>query len=178
MAQPDYVPLVSSDRVRPSNRLSIPGHWSQDRPAELASLRPPTGARFGATGSDLGFGLKLAHRVAERAVLAEGEHMADVVAGCFASGCRRSSHFHRGPVIHDFEWAFALWGYLPGAPDELVVFRRDLFAGASHDYVSQRVIVDFIADEALPLAAGNVVSGLGANWRKWLRAPTPAPVAP
>jgi hypothetical protein len=57
-----------------------------------------------------------------------------------------------------------------------VAQRKDLFAGASHDYVSQRVIVDCIAEEALPLAAGNVVSGLAANWRKWLHVPTP--VAP
>ena len=60
MAQPEYVPLVSTDRVRPSSRLSTPRHWSHDRPAEIASLRQPVGARLGSTGSDLGFGLKLA----------------------------------------------------------------------------------------------------------------------
>ena len=51
MAQPDYVPLVLTDRVRSSSRLSTPGHWSQDRPAELASLRQPVGqvARPGPT---------------------------------------------------------------------------------------------------------------------------------
>jgi hypothetical protein len=164
MAQPDYVPLVTTDRVRPSSRLSIPGHWSQDRPAELTSLRQPTGANMGATGPDLGFGIKLANRVAERAVLAEGEHVADMVAGCFACGARRSSHFHRAPVIYDMEWAFTLWGFMPGAPDDLVQFRRPLFAGVDHDYARRRALVDRVPADVLPLTAAQV----SAQWQKWL----------
>ena len=182
MAQPDYVPLVSGDRVRPSNRLSTPATGAQDRPAELLTLRPPTGAGFGATGTDLGFGLKLAKRVAERAVLAEGEHLDDAVAGCFASGCRRAALFHRAPVIYDMEWAFAVWGYLPGAPEEVVAYRRPLFAGAAHDYFRQRAIADAVSEEAVRLPPRNVQAGLAVNWRKWLSvaapgaAPAPAPV--
>jgi hypothetical protein len=167
MAQPDFVPIIATDRVRPSNRLSIPGRWQQDRPAEQVSLRPPTGARLGATGSDLGFGLKLAKRVAERAVLAEGEHLADAVAGCFSSGSRRSSHFHRSPVIYDMDWAFTLWGFLPGAPDELVSYRRPIFAGADHDYSRQRAIADMATEQALRLPLREVRDGLATNWRKW-----------
>jgi hypothetical protein len=174
MAQPDYVPLVSSDRMRPSSRLSVPGHWAQDRPAELLSLRPPEGPRFGAAGTDLGFGLKLANRVAERAVLADGEHLEDVVAGCFACGCRRASIFHRGPVIHDMELAFAVWGFLTGAPDQLVDYRRPLFAGAAHDYTRQRVVADAVTEAALRLPAGNVLSGVATNWRQWLSVPDSA----
>ncbi|HTW09648.1 MAG TPA: hypothetical protein VME46_19235 [Acidimicrobiales bacterium] len=170
MAQPDYVPLVATDRVRPSSRLSTPGHWAQDRPAEIVTLRPPVGTRFGATGPDLGFGLKLAHRVAERAILANGEHREDALSGCFASGCLRASHFHRAPVIHDMEWAFGLWGFLPGAPEDLVEYRRPIFAGAAHDYVRQRVIVDHVAPETLALGPGEVSAGLAANWRRWLGA--------
>ncbi len=93
------------------NRLQVPGSWEQDRPAEIVSLRMPVGRRLGSTGSDLGFGLKLANLVAERAVIREGEHLDDVVAGCFSCGARRSSTFKRSPVIYDMEWAFALWGY-------------------------------------------------------------------
>jgi hypothetical protein len=131
------------------------------------SLRPPTGARLGATGSDLGFGLKLAKRVAERAVLAEGEHLADAVAGCFSSGSRRSSHFHRSPVIYDMDWAFTLWGFLAGAPDELVTYRRPIFAGADHDYGRQRAIADMVSEDALRLPLAEMQQGLTANWRKW-----------
>lgn len=170
MAQPEYVPLVSSDRVRPSSRLSIPGPWAQDRPAEITSLRPPEGARFGATGADLGYGLKLAARVAARAVLAEGEHSDDVVAGCFATGCRRASVYHRAPVIHDMEWAFALWGFLAGAPDALVAFRQPLFAGVAHDYVRQRQLVDQVGMDVVRMSPADVQSGLAANWRQWLSA--------
>jgi hypothetical protein len=167
MAQPDFVPIITTDRVRPSNRLSIPGPWQQDRPAEQVSLRPPTGARLGATGSDLGFGLKLAKRVAERAVLGEGEHLADVVAGCFSCGSRRSSYFHRSPVIYDMDWAFTLWGLLAGAPDELVTYRRPIFAGADHDYSRQRAIADMVTEDAVRLPLAELQEGLAGNWRKW-----------
>lgn len=169
MAQPDYVPIVSSDRVRPSSRLSMPGHWEQDRPAELLNLRPPAGAQFGATGPDLGYGLKLANRVAERAVLSDGEHLGDAVAGCFACGGRRASWYHRAPVIYDMEWAFTIWGFLPGAPDDLVAFRRPLFAGAEHDYTRQRAIADMVPEDAFGLSPADVQTGL-KTWRKWLTA--------
>ena len=46
MAQPDYVPLVSTDQVRPLNRLQVPGSWEQDRPAEIVSLRMPVRPAF------------------------------------------------------------------------------------------------------------------------------------
>ena len=167
MAQPDFVPLVPSDRIRPSSRLSTPGHWSQERPAELTTLRQPTGPRLGATGPDLGFGMKLAHRVAERAVLAEGEDRADVIAGCFACGTRRSSHFHRAPVIYDMEWAFTLWGFMPGAPADLVSFRRPLFAGVGHDYARGRALVDRVAADVVALTAAQVADRL-VTWAKWL----------
>lgn len=173
MAQPDYVPLVSTDRVRPSSRLSTPGHWSQDRPAELSSLRQPVGPRLGATGPDQGFGLKLARRVAERALLPEGEDVEDVIAGCFASGARRSSHFHRGPVIYDMEWAFTLWGFMPGAPEDLVAFRQPLFAGVAHDYDRCRALVDRVDGAIVPLSPAEVAARLG-QWRSWLGAPAQA----
>jgi hypothetical protein len=170
MAQPDYVPLTTGERVRPAYRLSTPRHWHQDRPAEIADLRHPEGPELGATGPDLGFGLKLAHRVAERALLAEGEHRADAVAGCFACGTRRASLYHRAPVVHDMEWAFTLWGFLPGAPEELVAFRRPLFAGVAHDYTRQRALVDMVSEEVLPMSPGQVKDGLATNWRRWLAA--------
>ena len=81
--------------------------------------------------------------MAERAVIGEGEHLDDVVAGCFSCGSRRSSVFHRSPVIYDMEWAFALWGYWDypeGTPEELVAFRQPIFAGAAHDYYRQRAM--------------------------------------
>jgi hypothetical protein len=177
MAQPEFVPLLPSDRVRPSSRLSVPDHWEQDRPAELSSLRAPTGPGFGTTGPDLGFGLKLAKRVAGKAVLAEGERRDDAVMGCFVVGARRASIFHRAPVLHDMELAFTLWGFAPGAPPELVGYRRPLFAGVADDYYRQRALAGLVAEEALRLSPAEVSSGLASNWRRWLGAEVAGPVA-
>jgi hypothetical protein len=173
VAQPDYVPIVSTDQVRPLNRLQVPGSWEQDRPAEIVSLRMPIGRRFGSTGSDLGYGLKLAHLVAERAVLEEDEQLDDVVAGCFSCGARRSSVFHRSPVIYDMEWAFALWGYwefTDGTPEDLVAFRKPIFSGAGHDYYRQRAITDMVREDAVRLSPADVRAGI-RNWQQWLAQP-------
>jgi hypothetical protein len=115
----------------------------------------------------------LAKRVAERAVLSEGEDVEDAIAGCFAAGTRRSSFFHRSPVIYDMEWAFALWGFFPEAPADLVAHRRPLFDGAHHDYYRQRAIADAVSEEALKLAPSAVQVAL-KNWRKLLGAGAPA----
>jgi hypothetical protein len=167
VTQPDYVPAALTDRVRPSERLSTPGAWRQDRPAELTDLEAPTGARFGRTGPDLGYGLKLANRFEHQLELAEGETAHDAVAGCFACGARRAASFGRAPVIHDMEWAFTLWGYLGGAPADLIDARVPFFRGASHHYWDQREIVDAVADATLRLSPVEVRQQLG-SWRSLL----------
>jgi hypothetical protein len=173
VAQPDYVPIVPTDQVRSLSRLPVPRSWEQDRPAEIVSLRQPIGPKFGSTGSDLGYGLKLANLVGERSVVGPGEHRDDVVAGCFSCGSRRSSVFHRSPVIYDMEWAFALWGYWDfpeGPPEALVAWRKPIFAGAGHDYNRQRAIADFVRDTAIRLSPDAVVSGI-RDWRQWFDVP-------
>jgi hypothetical protein len=164
VTQPDYVPARSTDRVRPTERLSLPRPWRQDRPSEQVSLIPPTNGRFGSTGPDLGYGLKLAKRFTDRIEVAEGESREDAVAGCFACGTRRSSTFGRAPVIYDMEWAFTLWGYLGAAPDDLVATRIPLFRGASHHYWDQREIVDAVVESTLRLTPAQVRDQIGA-WR-------------
>lgn len=169
MTQPDYVPLNPADRVRPSERLSISSGWRQSRPADLVDLQPPRGRRFGHTGPDLGYGLKLAKRFEDRIILVPAEAREDAVAGCFACGCRRAAVTGRAPVIYDMEWAYALWGYLGGAPEELVWWRAALFKGASHHYWDQREIVDSIREEALVLTPQQVRERL-ADWRQLINA--------
>ena len=165
MTQPDYVPVVDTDRVRPSERLSLPQPWRPDRPADLVDPHlPKAGGRFGATGPDLGYGLKLARRFEPRLALEPGESADDAIAGCFACGTRRSAAFGRAPVIYDMEWAFTLWGYLGDAPDELVAMRVALLRGASHHYWDQRVIVDTVNEETLRLTPAEVRARLG-QWR-------------
>jgi hypothetical protein len=170
VTQPPFVPIVPTDRIRPSDRLPAPKRWVPDRPAEVPHPESPGGRRFGATGPDLGFGLKLAHRLAGRIELAADEHVEDAVAGCFACGAKRASIFHRAPVIYDMEWAYTLWGYLGGAPDGLLAVRPVLFNGASHHYWEQRAIVDAVREPVFRMDASQVKQRLG-SWRELLDLP-------
>ena len=75
---------------------------------------------MGRQGPDQGYALLLARRFADRLELAPDEHAEDAVAGCMVVAMARASLFGRAPVIHDLDLAFTLWGYLGGAPPELV----------------------------------------------------------
>ncbi len=172
MTQPPFVPVVPTDRIRPSDRLPAPKGWKPDRPAEVDTPESPGGRRFGATGPDLGYGLKLARRFRDRLVLAPGEASEDAVAGCFACGAKRASLFHRAPVVYDMEWAYTLWGCLGGAPDDLVQVRSALFRGASHHYWEQRAIVDAVRESAFRLDPAAVRAKLG-TWKDMLQPPDP-----
>lgn len=167
MTQPDYVPLAGADRVRPSDRLTLPGSWKADRPGDLDRLMLPRGGGFGQAGPDLGYGLKLAKRFLDQLVLTPGEHTVDVLAGCFACGAKRAATFGRAPVIYDMRWAYTIWGYLAEAPAELVDLRVPLFRGAAHDYAAQRAIVDTVSPSALPLTPEAAAEQVAASWRSF-----------
>jgi hypothetical protein len=164
MAQPDYVPIRRADRVRPTEAMPVPRPWRPQRPADLAGPEMPKGRHFGKTGPDLGYGLKLAHRFEERLVLTEGEHREDAVAGCFAVGSRRAATLGRAPVIYDMEFAYTVWGFLGGAPGDLVSFRKPLFQGGARDYWAQREIADRVREDALYLSPAEVDDRL-SSWR-------------
>ncbi len=167
MTQPDYVPIATPDRMRPIDRLPVPHSWRSSRPADLLDPVPPRGPRFGSTGPDLGYGLKLARRFQPKLVLTEGEEAEDAIAGCFAVGGKRASLFGRAPVIYDMAFAFTLWGFLPGAPADLVSYRKPLFLGASHHYWEQRQIVDRVKETAFRLSPAAVRDGL-SDWKSML----------
>ena len=167
MSQPDHVPVQASDRVRPSALLPPPTAWYQDRPAEQTELAQLRGPRLGATGPDLGYGLKLARRLEHQLQLGEGESAEDAVAGCFACGTRRASHFGRAPVIYDMDWAYTLWGFMGGAPDDLVAWRKKMFRGVATHYWDQREIVDAVRLETLPMTPAQVRERLG-SWKELL----------
>jgi hypothetical protein len=122
------------------------------------------GAKFGSTGPDLGYGLKLARMLQPRLKLGEGEHAVDAVAGCFAVGAKRAASFGRAPVIFDMELAYALWGFLDGAPADLVAFRAPLFMGAAHEYWEQRSIVDRVKPSTLRMTPAQVKAKL-SDWK-------------
>ena len=167
MAQPDFVPMTLGDRVRTADVLPIPDRWEATRPGELEGLRPPEGRSFGNTGPDQGFGLKLAKRFKDRLELQSGEHAEDAISGCLAVALRRAAKFGRAPVIYDFELAFTLFGFLGGAPSDLLEFRRPYFDAASHDYWDQRDIADLVAEETLALSPADVRGRL-SEWRSML----------
>jgi len=167
VAQPEFVPVVPSERVRKSDRLPPAVGWKAERPADMKGWAKPPGDRFGTMGPDLGYGLKLARRFEDRIELTEGISAEDAVAGCFAVGAKRSALLGRAPVIYDFELAFTLWGFLGGAPADLIEARRPLFIACSHHYWDQRAIADAVPESTLRLTPKEVRDRL-PSWRSLL----------
>ncbi len=170
MAQPNYVPISEADQVRPSYELSVPGIWTQSRPSELRGPGQPSGTTLGSPGPDQGYALKLARRFEDRLVVAPGETVEDAIAGCTAVAMRRSARFGRAPTVHDLAFAFTLWGFLGGAPSDLVEARAPLFRSAAHHYLARRAIADAVREESLRLTPEGVAERLGA-WRELLDVP-------
>lgn len=169
MAAPDYVPVTAADRVRPVEQLPPARRWALARPGEIRGLRPPEGDRFGTTGPDQGYALKLARRFIDRLELKKGEHADDAIAGCLGVALKRAALFGRAPVIFDLEHAFTLFGFLGDAPGELLERRVALFTGASHHYWEQRDIVDLVPEATLRMTPAEVRSGL-SRWRELIDA--------
>jgi hypothetical protein len=170
VTQPSFVPIAEADQVRPAYQLKVPGIWTQSRPSELRDAVRPSGPRMGRPGPDQGFALKLARRFADRLVLAEGESHEDAEAGCTAVAMRRCATFGRAPAVYDLTFAFTLWGFLGGAPDDLVAFRQPLFRSAAHHYLAQRAIADCVNDDALRLTPEAVAEAL-SGWRLLIDVP-------
>lgn len=170
MTQPSFVPVIEVDQVRRAYQLHVPPIWTASRPSELRGTRAPAGSFLGTPGPDQGFALKLARRFEDRVVLVPGEHVEDALSGCTAVAMRRAAHFGRAPVIHDLTLAFTLWGFLDGAPADLVAAREPLFRAASHHYRVQRSIADCVPVTTLQLTPAQVVERLGA-WRELVELP-------
>jgi hypothetical protein len=159
--------MTRADEVRPAERMPVPRGWFATRPGEVWLEGPPTGKRFGAPGPDQGYGVKLARLFEDRLRLVPPEQADGVVSGCSAVGDKRAARFGRAPVIHDFELAFTVWGFLGEAPAGLVEFRKPLFLAAAHDYWAQRAIADAVPDETLQLTAADVAGRL-SEWRTFI----------
>ena len=169
MTQPDYVPVSAEGRVRPVRRLPAPESWSPERPGELRRYSQPNGRLMGVPGPDQGYALLLAERVLPELVLMPGEEANDVVSGAVAIALRRASLFGRAPVLHDITHALALFGYLSEAERDLVEFRRELFAGAAHDYMTRRRVEAAPTEDALRSSHTDFV-GDQSGWRERLAA--------
>ena len=170
MTQPSFVPVVEADQVRRAYQLQVPEIWTTSRPSELRGTRAPSGTFLGTPGPDQGFALKLARRFEDRLILGAGEQAEDAMVGCTAVAMRRAASFGRAPVIHDLTLAFTLWGFMVGAPADLVEARGPLFRSASHHYQAQRVIADCVHESTLRLTPLQVVEQI-QNWRSLLELP-------
>jgi hypothetical protein len=124
---------------------------------------------FGDPGPDLGYGLKLARRFEDKLQLAADESAEDAIAGCFGVGARRASVFGRAPVIYDMEFAYGVWGFLGGAPKDLIALRSERFRGCAHHYELQRAVAASVREEALALTPAQVSEKLG-EWKSLLHA--------
>lgn len=125
---------------------------------------------LGTQGPDLGYALKLVNSMVDRIVLADAEHLDDVVAACTALAMRRAALFGRGPMIHDLTVAFSIWGFLETAPDDLVELRRPLFAEVAnpHHWAERRLVVDMVPDDALRRSHTEVLAAGSAGWKNHL----------
>jgi hypothetical protein len=169
MAAPEYVPVPPTQKVRLpwESPDHVPAPWTLDRPAEVAFGRQPVGPRLGYPGPDIGYALTLLPRIRPEIRMAPGEHVEDADAGCSAIAMRRAAIFGRAPVIHDLRIAFTIWGFLDEHPPAvLVAYRGPRFAGAGHDYDTQRAIVDQIPDATLRLPQSDVVASYPSRWQE------------
>jgi hypothetical protein len=174
MTQPNFVPIVETDQVRPSYRLRTPLDWRAGRVADLRGPEETRGRELGVPGPDQGYALLLAHNLFEdRLELTAGITAEDALVGCAAVGSRRASLFGRAPVAKDIELALVLFGFLGGAPDDLVAWRAPMFQAAAHHYQQQRTIVGAVSVDTLRLTPTDVRGRLSA-WRSMVAVSAPA----
>lgn len=141
MTQPRFAPIQYEDEVRPTYALAPPERWVARRPADYPGQPAQFRRGEGVPGPDQGYALLLAGRIADRLVLAAGEHRDDVVSAGVAIALHRAAIFGRAPVLADLEVAFGLLGYLSRAPAALIDARRHAVDGAAHDDWKLRELV-------------------------------------
>jgi hypothetical protein len=154
MSAPKFVPVDPIGAYRDGEHLPPALNWMADRPGDLSGAQP-SGDRLGSPGPSQGYGLKLANRFHGKLRLGARENEHDVIAGCLGVALKRASSFGRSPVIHDFQVAFTLFGFLgddqPTA--EQLETRRKLFEAAGHHYEVQRAIADRVPEETVRRSA-------------------------
>lgn len=139
-AAPRNEPTLAPGVVLPPAR-----DWRADRPGDLVDGVQPTGALFGTPGPNVGFALRLVHRVSADLVLAPGEHREDAEAAVAAVAMKRAAAYGRAPIAADVDRAATLLGYRGGADAALVAWRVGAVAGAHHEYGASRAVADAVS---------------------------------
>jgi hypothetical protein len=157
MSAPAHVRTVR-DRAAYTSPPRRAEPWTADRPGEIVGFRQPAGPALGNQGPDQGYVWKLIRQFEDRLLLADGEHVADVLAGCAGVALRRASLFGRAPVVHDVEVALTAFGFLDEVDPDLADWRRELFAEVSHPhhYARARLIADLVPEDTLRRPPGEL----------------------
>ncbi|MFV0524274.1 MAG: hypothetical protein ACK5RL_07245 [Acidimicrobiales bacterium] len=165
MAAPDYVPTSPTQQVRtyhsPPRRFARPAA----RPGEPGPGRVG-GSLLGVAGPDSGYAYTLVPVIEPKLQLGT-VHRDDAVAGGVGVAMKRAALFGRGPIIHDLNAGFTVYGFLDPSPaPELVALRGRLFAEVhnAHHYVELRHLVDLVPDEVLLMAHGQIAEAYGRDW--------------
>lgn len=172
MSVPEYVPVGFADRVR-QLESEVPALPTRRVPREHPG--GPSSGSFGRLqgrpAPDAGYALSLVRRFAGQVALAPGEDERDALAAGAVLGMARAGHFGRGPTIHDVRVGLELLGYLGGAPEDLVVWRRRALQNIHQDPFLQLQLLG--ADpKVLEMCPGDA-AGLLGDWRRLLPAELP-----
>ncbi len=149
-------------------RVPAPSRWVADRPGDLHGGQP-RGALLGDPGPNIGYALRLVHRVAERFALAPHEPLDDAMSVVGELAMKRASSFGRAPVMDDVTGAMLLLGYQGGCAPDFAAWRAVLVAGAHHDYRTRRSLCDAVDLDVLRRAPSTLVDGI-ESLRRDLRA--------
>jgi hypothetical protein len=170
MAVDPFVPASIEDAPQLKERVPPARGWTARRPGDLPPERP-RGHLFGTPGPDAGYALTLAERLRPRLDLAWAEHPDDALTVATAIGMKRAGEFGRAPVLADIELGLTVLGYLGGAPEDLIEWRREHVREARHSYPVQRALADMVPTETLGLTPPLARDRL-RHWRTLFRTTT------
>ncbi len=176
MATDPFVAPEPDDAPRQKQNLAVGVSVPPSRPWRLGRpgdpMDGPDEVQFGSPGPDLGFALTLVGRARNRFQLAEQESPADAGAAVAALAMRRAASSGRAPVVGDVDASAQILGYLGGASDDFVNWRRLAVLGADHHYSSLRAVVDGVPLEILRLSGAPLAARIPEARAALLATPT------
>ncbi len=150
MAQPNFAPIKSDNKVSEIQKLNSPNEWKSVRPGELKNkVNLEKKSRFGNPGPDQGYAMVLFKRFTDDIRLSKEEDIHDVQAGVVAIAMKRAAIFGRAPVNKDIEFALNKFDFLKDIKSDAVKKRRETFKSAGHEYSKRQDIADMIDEDEM-----------------------------
>lgn len=166
VATDPFIAPALADTPRQEQNL-VPGvsvpparSWRGGRPGDEVALGQPEGPLFGNPGPNIGYAVKLVHRVMAEATLAPAEHAHDVEAVLAGVAMKRAASLGRAPTIDDVRIAAELLGYVGSISPDFIAWRVAAVHDAGHAYPVRRAVVDGVAEEFLAQPAVAVREGM------------------